>query len=89
MFLVCKGNSQIKVETKEDANAITYVLNELDCPDSLTKKQIIGGKPQGEKFNVSFMGKDVTVLSRESVEELLNWLLVLGTETISIERMSE
>lgn len=86
MYLVVKGSQQIKVETKEDANDVISVLNELDCPDPSNKKQIIGGTPQGEKFSVSFMEKDVVVIGRESVEELLRWLLALNTASISIER---
>ena len=85
MYFVSKGGTQVKVPERADAIALVNSLNELDCPDQITKQELIGTVPKSDIFELSYMGMEVNVVGKDDALTVIDWLLTLKCTDISIE----
>ena len=85
MYFVSKGGQQVKVPERADAIQLVNALNELDCPDQITKQELIGTQAKSDIYELSFMGMDVSVVGKDDTLTVIDWLLTLKCSDISIE----
>lgn len=87
MYVINKGNEKICVYNREDARAITNLLTDLNCSESIRQQHIIGTNCSPE-YIVTIGDEEVLVNEQCDVEMLIRWILTLGGKTITVERKS-
>lgn len=87
MYIVAKYKEHITVPEKSDATRLVFSMQELDCGDELTIKKVIGSQEDADKYLVKYGDYEITVFDKGGALTIAKWLLVLGIDSISIERM--
>ena len=88
MYIVSKGREQVSLVDVESAKALMYSLSDHDCSD-VFKKQYITGSNKQAAFKVTFDEREVTTISLDDAERIQHWMLSLGCNVVTIERIGD
>lgn len=88
MYFVSKGVEKVSVTDLESAKALLYSLSDYDCSDSF-KKQYVAGIEKAGTFKVLFDEREIITVSLEDAERVQHWMLTLGCQNVTIERIGE
>ena len=89
MHTIHKGSEKIMVQGQADATNLIVSLTVLGCTDAFKNQIILGNKEQLDVYEVSFLDKHIKVLTRTDAEKVCHWMLELGCQKVSIEKIAE
>lgn len=89
MYIVAKSREHITVPEKKDATKLVFSMQDMDCGDELTIKKVIGSQEDADKYLVKYGEYEITVFDKAGALTVAKWLLLLGTDSISIERSAD
>lgn len=89
MYLVRKGETRISLPDKESRTKLVCALAAEGCSEPITTQHIIGSKEDIDRFEVSFGDTSVIVLGQKDAETVLDWMLGLGINKVTIEKLTE
>ena len=86
MNYVTKSNEKVAVASKDDAKVLMRALSEHDCRDNVARQDVVGKETQ-VAFLVSFEDESIGTIGVEDAQVILRWMLDLGVEAVTIERV--
>ena len=89
IFIVKRGNTRVTVPDKASATNIVIALTILGCCEPLTTQMITGNKQDLELFELAFLDKHVRIVSQHDSEVVLHWMMELGCQKVTIEKICE
>lgn len=87
MHTIHKGSEKIMVQNQSDATDLIVSLTVLGCTEAIKNQFILGNKEQLEVYEVSFLDKHIKVLTQADAEKVCHWMLELGCQKTSIEKL--
>ena len=89
IYIVKRGNTRVTLPDKTSATNIVIALTVLGGCDSISTQMITGNKQDLELFELAFLDKHVKVVSQHDAEVVLHWMMELGCQKVTIEKISE
>jgi len=86
MYIFTKSGEKISLIDKTSARNLMIALSDMDCTESISTQCIIGTKPIGDLFEVSFADSTALVVGLADAELAVHWLLSLGFREVSIKK---
>ena len=87
LYIVAMGGTRIQLTDKKSALHLVSTLAVLECTEPITSSKISGCKDYPQIFEVCFFDKAITVAGQHDAETVQNWMLTLGCNKVSIERL--
>lgn len=87
MHTIHKGSERVMLQDQASATDLILSLTVLGCTEALKNQFILGNKEQLEVYEVSFLDKHIKVLTQTDAEKVCHWMLDLGCQKTSIEKL--
>lgn len=87
MHTIHKGVERVMLQDQSSATDLILSLTVLGCTEALKNQFILGNKEQLEVYEVSFLDKHIKVLTQADAEKVCHWMLDLGCQKTSIEKL--
>ena len=85
MYMVNKGTECITLADIESAKALMRCLSDMDCPEPISKKTIIGTKNRGKIYILSTKDHEIRICGMQDAFTAGLWLMKLSAEEITIK----
>ena len=87
MYIVNKGTEKVMMPEQVGATDLIQSMIIMGCGESIKNQYIGGNKEQLQIYEVCFLDKHIKVYTQEDALKVVAWMLTLGCNKASIERL--
>lgn len=87
MYIVNKGAEKVMMPEQIGATDLIQSMIVMGCGESIKNQYIGGNKEQLQLYEVCFLDKHIKVYTQEDALRVVGWMLMLGCNKASIERL--